>query len=63
MRAYCYNANCPPRTPKEPWPRSDGEVGYVKVISRNGKQYYRKLYVCKHCGKRMSFVSDNFYED
>lgn len=60
---YCYNANCPARTKEEPWPRSDYEIKSTKIISKNGKAYYRKLPVCKHCGERMTFVATGIYED
>lgn len=57
---YCYNDDCPVRTKEEPWPRSDWTLKYIKVVSKRGHPYYRKLPVCNHCGKIMSCVSDKF---
>lgn len=54
MQYYCYNNKCPIRTKEQPWPRSDGEYKSTKIISRNGKSYYRKEMVCKHCGEIMT---------
>lgn len=43
--AYCYNSDCPVRTKKEPWPRSDGEYSKEKETT-----------VCKHCGEEMTWT-------
>ena len=51
---YCYNKKCPVRTEKEPWTRSDGELKWVKVKSKKGNWYKRRLNVCRHCGKVMT---------
>jgi len=50
---YCYHAACPGRTKEKPWPKNDGEYKWTTVISRNGKPYRRKLWVCDHCGRVM----------
>lgn len=48
-QAYCYQKDCPVRTEKEPWPRSDS-------VEKDGKC------VCEHCGKEMTwtFSADDF---
>ena len=43
-RHYCYSSECPVRTKKEPWPRSD--------IDPN-----KKRATCFHCGKKMTVVA------
>lgn len=51
---YCYDNNCPVRTEKKPWPRSDGQLKWVDCISKKGTTYRRKKMVCVHCNKQMS---------
>jgi len=55
---YCYNAKCPIRTKKEPWPRSDGIKKWIKKISKKGNMYRKKIWVCEYCGKEMNGTFD-----
>ncbi len=47
---YCYEDDCPARTPEKPWPRSDYEL-------KKGKP------ICKHCGKVMTWTFSMFDEE
>jgi hypothetical protein len=53
-RYYCYEQDCPGRTKEEPWPKSDGVYKSIKIIPESRKPYYRRKYVCKHCGNPMT---------
>ena len=61
--AYCYSSDCPVRTKKEPWPRSNAVLKWVKRISKKGNEYRRKVWVCEHCGYKMQFTFSMFDED
>ena len=56
-QGFCYNSECPVRTKGKPWPRSDWKFRYKKVISKNGKEYYRRLPLCEHCNESVTFVT------
>jgi hypothetical protein len=51
---YCYDSNCPARTKEKPWPRSEGELKWVNLISKKGNTYRRRRWCCNHCGKEMT---------
>ena len=50
---YCYENDCKVRKKHKGTPHSEGTYKYTKVISKNGKPYYRKRWVCDYCGKVM----------
>jgi len=54
VKYYCYYDDCPGRTKDDPCPKQDGTYRYIKVKSKKGNFYYRKRWVCDHCGRVMT---------